>query len=60
MPRCMSVTYRCNRCGREQVLLHGGSVADLDVLMRSYGWTVKQSGQNTLCPACVVVTVFRG
>lgn len=58
MPRWMSVTYHCNRCGREETVQHGGSVADLDARLRSYGWTVKQSGANTLCSPCTV-TVAR-
>jgi len=51
----MSVTYRCNRCGREEVLTYSGSLRDADNLIRSWGWTVKQSGQNTVCPTCETV-----
>ena len=60
MPRSISVTYRCNRCGREETHLHGGSLADLDAMMRSYWWRVKQSGQNVLCPACVTYLALTG
>ena len=54
MPRVRSLTYRCNKCTREEVLTDSGDVRATDDLIRSWGWTVKQSGRNTLCPACSV------
>lgn len=52
MARAVTVTYTCNNCGRDDTSLHGGSVVDLDVKMRSYGWMVAAAGAVCYCPGC--------